>query len=252
MIEEIANDALFGYGLIFCRFGSALLFLPGLGESYVSARARLGFAIILSILFYPILASVLPKMPSDSIEMTLIIASEIIIGLFFGLLIRILQSVMHIAGMKIAFMSSLSSATLFDTNQSTQGSVIGGFLSVAAITLIFTSGLHQVLIKALFDTYRIIKVNQFNYFQDFAEISIDYVSETFLIAFKVAAPTILIGLVLYLSAGLMSRLMPTMQVFFVLIPLQVASVIFIMGLSISAILMVYLNFIEEKIEIFLQ
>lgn len=250
MLEEIANNTLFGYGLIFCRFGSALLFLPGLGESYVSARARLALTILMAILFYPILSSQFPPMPAEPIEMSIVLAYEILVGLFLGLLIRILQTVMHVAGMKIAFMSGLSTAMLFDTNQSTQGSVIGGFLSVAAITLIFTSELHHVMIKAIFNTYNLIKVADYSKLDGFTEISIGFISETFLTAFKIAAPTVVIGLLLYLSAGLMSRLMPSMQVFFVLIPIQVGIVLLFMGLSVTAILMIYLNFIEDKISSF--
>lgn len=247
MLEEITNNALFGYGLIFCRIGSALIFLPGLGEVYVSARARLGLAVLFTMISYPLLSSLFPPMPADSIELALYLASEVLVGTFFGLLIRILQTVMHITGMKIAFMSGLSTAMLFDTNQSTQGSVIGGFLSVAAITLIFTTDLHHVMIKSLFDTYQLIKVGEYDSIIKLSGLSIEFISETFLVAFKIAAPTIIIGLILYIAAGLMGRLMPTMQVFFVLVPVQIMIVFLFIAMSISIMLMVYIGFIEDKV-----
>ncbi len=251
MLEEITNNALFGYALIFCRFGAALIFLPGLGEVYVTSRARLAMAILLTVIFYPLLSSTFPPMPKESVGLALYLAGEVVTGTFFGLLIRILQTVMHIAGMKIAFMSGLSTAMLFDTNQSTQGSVIGGFLSVAAITLVFTTDLHHVMLKALFETYQLIKVGEYRSLTMFSELSIDFISQTFFLAFKISAPTIIIGLVLYIAAGLMGRLMPTMQVFFVLVPVQVVSVFLFIAMSISVMLMVYISFVEDKILIFI-
>lgn len=251
-LTELTNNAIFHYAIIFSRIGSVMLFIPGFGESYVYARARLGLALMLCLVLFPVLSPGLPPMPSDLIEVMLILGGEITIGIFIGLLMRVIQATLHIAGMKIAFMTGLSTATLFDANQSTQGSVLGGFLSVVAITLFFTSGLHHTVFKALAESYTILEVAKMPPMDDFANTLSQIVGETFLIAFKIAAPTILVGSLLYLAAGLMGRLMPTMQVFFILMPIQIYVGFLFVAMALSAMMLVYINYFEEKIiELFL-
>lgn len=247
MLQEITTDALFHYAVIFCRLGSIFLFIPGFGESYVATRARLSLAMISSLVFYPLLSENFPAMPEEILHIFLILLGEITIGLFIGLMMRLIQSVLHITGMKIAFMSGLSTATLFDANQSTQGSVIGGFLSVIGITLFFTTGLHHIVFSSFYESYEVFRPNQTLPFNGLAETSYRLLSEVFLIAFKISTPIIITGLMLYLAAGLMGRLMPSMQVFFVLLPIQILTGFLFLGLSISTMMLVYINFFEEQL-----
>lgn len=225
-----------------------LLFVPGMGESYVTSRARLAIGLTVSAFLYPILYELLPQqIPNSLIEIAKILIFETTIGVFFGLLLRIIQASLHIAGMKIAYMSGLSTATLFDVNQSTQGSVIGGFLTVVGITLFFTTNLHHILIIGITESFSFLRVNGDLPTEDFAFLSFTFLSDAFLIAFKISAPVIIVGLMLYLVAGLMGRLMPNMQVFFVLLPVQIFIGFLFLGLSLSTFFLVYINFFEEKL-----
>jgi flagellar biosynthetic protein FliR len=246
-INELTNNAIFHYAVIFARLGSIMLFIPGFGEAYVSARARLGLALLFCLVVYPIISPKLPPMPADILYSFLILAGEITIGIFIGLMMRIIQGTLHIAGMKIAFMTGLSTATLFDANQSTQGSVIGGFLSVIGITLFFTTNLDHVVFKAIAESYDIMLVAQMPPFNEFAETAGKLLSESFFVAFRISAPVILVGLMLYLAAGLMGRLMPTMQVFFILMPIQIYVGFLFMGLALSGMMLAYMSFFQDKI-----
>ncbi len=246
-LTELSNNALFHYAIIFSRIGSVMLFIPGFGESYVSTRSRLGLALMLCLVLFPIVSPILPPMPGDMFMSFLILAGEVTTGIFIGLLMRIIQATLHIAGMKIAFMTGLSTATLFDANQSTQGSVIGGFLSVLGITLFFTSGLHHVVLKSFAESYSLIEAAKMPPLDDFVATMARTTGDSFLVAFKISAPVILVGTMLYLSAGLMGRLMPTMQVFFILMPIQIYVGFLFVGMALSSMMLVYINFFEDRL-----
>jgi len=207
MLAEFTNDIIFQYAVIFARLGSVFLFMPGIGESYVTSRSRLAIGLTVSLIFFPLLKDITPPMPETIIEMFLILLGEVTVGIFIGLMMRVIQSTLHIAGMKIAFMSGLSTATLFDANQSTQGSVIGGFLSVIGITLFFTTNLHHIFFQSFYESYQVMAPASMPLLNSFSLKVIGYLSASFLIAFKISAPVITCGLMLYLGAGLMGRLM---------------------------------------------
>ena len=247
MLQDITDNMIFHYALIFARFGTLMLFIPGFGESYVTARSRLSLALVVTLVLFPILSPSLPKLPSNFLSLTILMLREITIGLFFGLVLRVIQGTLHIAGMKIAFMAGLSAATLFDANQSTQGSVIGGLLSILGIILFFTTNLHHLFLAGFNETYKIFPLSEPVPFDQIAASFYATISKTFSIAFKISAPVIIVGTMLYLSAGLIGRLMPNMQVFFVLLPVQIGVAILFLFLSLSSISLIYIRFFEEKL-----
>lgn len=251
MILDLASNALFSYALIFARLGAALLFLPGMGETYVSARIRLAMALLISLVMYPSVSEILPKLPENFLIIFIYLLKEITVGIFIGLFSRVLISTMHTAGMKISYMNGLSSAMLFDTNQSSQGSIVGIFLSIVAITLFFVTELHHLTFYSIHESFITIPTAKPLPLEGFAEIISKLVSEVFLVSFKIASPIIIIGLFLYLASGLIARLMPNMQVFFVLIPIQIWISFFVIMGSISIMMLVFMNFYEEKLYLFL-
>jgi len=249
MLEPITTLMLFHYGLVFCRVGAAVMLFPGIGEIYVSPRVRLTLAFFVTIILTPILQANLPAPGNGIVNTTLIILSEIVIGLYIGMLTRMIQAVLHVAGMIIAFQSSLASALLFDANQGSQGSVVGNFMTVVGVTLLFTTELHHMLLQGAAQSYQVFPVAQGLPFGDAAHYGTQVLSGGFKIAFRIASPLIVVGLLIYLAAGIMGRLMPSMQVFFVLVPLQLYVGFLLLMLSLSAAMTWYLEFFRQTMAI---
>lgn len=249
-LSYLTDNLIFQFALLVCRVGGVLMFAPGFSEAYVSARSRLALALCVSFILYPLMQSQLPVAHPEIFRNFLYLLAEITIGLYIGLYIRVMQAILHIVGMVIAFMTGLSSAMLFDANQSTQGSVIGGFLTLVGITLFFASGLHKYIIQGIYYSYTLFPVGGVPPMADFANSFGKIINDSFLVAFQISAPVIVVCTLLYLTAGLMGRLMPAMQVFFVILPLQIYIGFLFVALSFSAMFIAYINFYEDKLKIF--
>ncbi len=251
MLIQFASDTMYHFLLIFVRLGTALMFLPGIGEIYVTPRFRLVAALILSAATLPIIAPLLPANPGSALALGIVLVAEATTGIFIGMIGRMLQSTLHIAGMIVAFQSSLASALLFDATQGSQGSVIGNFITLVGITLLFTTDLHHVMLAGIIESYGLFAPGKFLQAGDMAEFSARTLSDGFLVAFKMASPLVVVGLCLYLIAGIASRLMPAMQVFFVIVPAQILVSFFILLLTLSSAMMWYLDFFENTMRTFL-
>lgn len=250
MAAELATSTVWVYLLVFCRIGAALLFMPGFGEIYITPRARLLMALVLSVAAMPLVAPLMPPITNDFLQMVLYVSYEIIIGLYIGLLMRVVQGLVHITGMIIAFQSSLASALLFDATQGSQGSVVGNFMTITATTLLFVSDLHHVMIAAIVHSFDMFRYGQSLPVEEFKEVMGRTLSDGFVIAFKMSAPLTIIGLCVFLAGGLMGRLMPNMQVFFVIIPLQIYVGFFFVAATLTTAMMLYLRFFEDTIRLF--
>ncbi|NDF11792.1 MAG: flagellar biosynthetic protein FliR [Proteobacteria bacterium] len=244
MLAQFAASTVFDFFLIFCRVGSLFMLMPGIGEIYVPPRIRLTFALSVTLILMPVIGTKLPAPGADVIHTTVLVLGEVTVGIFIGMLARIIQSTLHIAGMIIAFQSSLASAILFDITQGSQGSVVGTFMTLLGITVFFTSNLHHVMLMGLFNSYDVFAPGKFPPIGDMAEMAPTMLSDSFRIAIGISAPLIVVGVLLYLSAGLMSRLMPQMQVFFILVPIQVLGSFYILMLTLSAGMVWYLEHFE--------
>lgn len=223
MLSAILPAEIFSLLLVFVRVGGAIMMMPGIGDPYVSPRIRLLFALLLAIIVTPVVAPILPPLPGSAVSLVLLVLGEVIIGLFLGGLARLLMAALTTAGMVIAYMSSLANALVDDPSAAQQGSIAGSFLALVALLTIFTLDLHHMLLRGIVDSYELFLPGEALPAGDMAALVARVVSQSFLLSFQIAAPFVAVGLVFYLGIGLLSRLMPQVQVFFVALPLQVTA-----------------------------
>ena len=250
MLEDVAILSMYHFFLIFCRIGSAMMVSPGFGEIYVNGKVRISMALVICLMLTPLLSPSFPPVPVGILQLFIAIVPEIMIGLFFGLIIRMVQSILHIAGMVIAFQSSLASALLFDANQGSQGSVIGNFMTLVGVTLLFATNLHHLILAGIIDSYNLFTVSKYPITSDLAEMISRTLSSGFLVAVKISSPLLVIGLCVYIGSGILGRLMPQMQVFMVMIPAQIYVAFTFVLITFSAGMMWYLDYFKEVIGMF--
>ena len=251
MLSHFLVSELFGFLLVFCRMGSAIMILPGFGEAYVAPRMRLFLAVLFSALLAPVIQK-MPVVPGNTFALVSVVVPEILIGLFIGGLSRMIISALHIAGTIIAYQASLSSSlTQNITSFQGQDSTIGNLLSMTAVVLLFVTDLHHLMLRGLADSYTLFLPGQLPPFDDFSHHATLMMSGVFQTAVQLAAPNIVIGLMLYLGGGILSRLMPNMQIFFILTSPQLLLNFFIMMVSFSAIMLWFMDYFKASLGAFL-
>lgn len=239
----------FSFLLVFCRIGSALMIFPGIGESFVSPKLRLMFALTVSFLMFPVLMPALPAIPQGIPEIAMLVIREILIGLFFSSLLRLLVGTVEITGSIIAVQTGLSNAMILNPTLSVQSALPSAILGIIAITLIFTTGLDHLLLRAMFDTYELFPVKEELIMGDVAQTYIKLMSSSFRIGIELAAPFLLIQLMLNVALGFMQRMMPQVQLFLVMMPVQLWVGITLFMVTISAMLTVWLRYFNESLGI---
>ena len=246
-LNWLPNTA-FLYLLLFSRIGTILMLMPALGEDMIPARMRLGFALAFTLVVYPLLSASLPVMPESIIDIIGLIFHEIAIGMILGGIARITVMATQVAGAIIAFQTGLSSAMAADPTQvGVQGAVFGSFLSFLGMVLIFATDLHHVALAATYDSYMVFPLDAPLMFDDAAQLAIKTVAGAFSIGVQMSAPFIVFGLVFNLGAGILARLMPAMQVFFVLMPANIMIGLILFALLLTSMMGWYLTAFENHL-----
>ena len=147
----------FGFVLVIARVGTTLLVGPGLGETEIPATVRVALAVVLAALVFPLLQANLPPLP-DSVPMLLsLIGIEILVGAWLGFMARMLVMALAMAGGMISFMVGLSSVLQIDPSLGTQVAALQRAMGLAAVALLFASGLYLLPVQAVMGNYEVIR-----------------------------------------------------------------------------------------------
>ena len=230
--------------LTFARIGTMVMLLPGLGELTVSPRVRLTIALVLTAVILPLHRTDYQVDLRSFGPVVVVLIEEILIGAVLGLTARLTIAALQVAGTVAANQMGLGFVTAVDPTQGQQGMLVGNFLAVLGVTLIFATDLHYLVIAALNDSYTLFKPGELPLMGDVANVLTGSVASAFRIGVQLAAPFLVFGLLFNLGLGVLSRLMPQMQVFFVGMPLSILVGFLILMLVLGAMMMTFLGHVE--------
>ncbi len=249
--EQWLTAEAFAAFLVFARVGAAVALLPGIGEVYVSTRIRLIFAGGLALLLAPVVRAQLPVEPGTPVELLILLATEIGIGIFIGSATRMTLNALQTAGAIVGMQTSLSAAMAFDPSTAQQGALTGSFLGAVALIVIFAGDFHHLMIRAIADSYTLFPPGETWPVGDFSRVMVQLVASSFSLGVRMAAPFIVFGVVFFLGLGLLARLMPQMQVFFVSQPAQILLGLMLLAATLVASMLVFINSFEDTMAMFI-
>jgi flagellar biosynthetic protein FliR len=238
--------------LVFARVGAMVMLLPQIGEAGVPARVRLILALAISFALAPTVMSQYPQTaPATSAALSILIAKETTIGVLVGAMARIIMSALHVAGYLIATQTGLAYAQTLDPTQGETGAVMGNFLSILGTLMIFLTNLHHLAIGAIAGSYRLMPPGEALPTADMAQLTIALVSGSFALGFQLAAPFLVFGFAVYAGLGILARLMPQLQIFFVAVPINIVCGFLILLAMLGAMMTVFVNYYAAQMANFL-
>ena len=252
MLSELINLNLFTFLLVFCRIGMAFSLLPGIGSQQVPIKARLGFALAVTLIVTPMLKDFLPAEPREVSLLALLLISEVLIGAFIGLIPRVLMAALHTTGTILAMMASMANMFVRDAVAEQQSSVLSSYLGMIAVTLIFVTNSHHLMLAAVYDSYTLFQPAAGPMIGDMSDYLAHRVADSFRIGVQLAMPLIISGVSYYLLLGIMGRLMPALPVFFFGMPIQILMQVYLVMVTVSAMMMVFMRYFEDGLYSFTQ
>lgn len=244
-LDAIITGGIFTFLMVFVRIGSAMMMMPGFGDNFIPAQIRLLFALALSLVLTPILQDYLPGQPPTATALVVLLVLEATIGIFIGMIARVIVMALATAGMVISMQSALASAQVFNPTLGGQGSLVGSLLALLGVVMIFAADLHHMLIVAARDSYELFPVGGVLDTSSMADLMAQMVSGSFLLGIQIAAPFMVVALIMYLGFGVLARLMPQIQIFFLALPVQILVSLITLLLVLSAGMLFFLKEFES-------
>jgi flagellar biosynthesis protein FliR len=226
----------FAFVLIMARVGAAMTLLPGLGEAEPPTMVRLGLSIGVTALLLPGIAPLVPPVPEAGLQAGFMIAAEVITGLWLGWLARLLALALPIAGQFISYMLGVANVLQPDPELGGEATPIARLFAIVAPVAILVTGLYRLPLAALAGSYRLIPAGTLLPAADSAETAVRAVAAAFTLAVRLASPFLLVAIVWHVAIGLLARLVPRLQVYFVAMPGQILGGIVLLAVLATSLL----------------
>jgi len=237
-----SREALVAGFTVFLRIGAAMATLPAFGEQGVPARIRLAAALAFTALVAPMVEVPAAASLAD-VALSLTLVNEVLIGLAFGIGLRLLVLALQVAGSMAAQSTSLAQIFGASPNVDPQPA-IGHILVVAGLALAAISGLHVQVVAALVESYRVLPVGSVLGAGAAMDWGVERVSAAFGMAFSLAAPFIIAALVYNIALGVINRAMPQLMVAFVGAPAITAGGLILLFFSAPFLLALWLEALQ--------
>lgn len=221
MLQEVTIDFVFHFMLIFARLGAAFSTFPALGDKSIMMRARVMFAVLVTFVSYPIIAEHLPKYTENFGQIVSLIIIELLIGFIIAIGAKIYFLGLNVVGQILSMQSGLGAATFFDPIQRSQVAIFTTFLFIATTSAIFASDTHYLFIQGVIESYTRFPPGELLKVSDVSNFVTHIINDSFILAFKMSAPFLIVSIAILVGSGVLSRLMPNLQVFFVVTPAQI-------------------------------
>jgi flagellar biosynthetic protein FliR len=237
--------------LTFCRAGAMIMLLPVIGDAGVPPRVRLAFALAVSWALISTTQQFYPSATPPTLQLATLIAREVTAGVLVGAMARLIMSALETAGFLIATQTGLAFATAFDPSQGTQGAMVSTFLSLIGALLVFESGLHHLAIGAISGSYTLMPPDRLFATADMAQLTLSLASGSFALGLQLAAPFMVFGLLTYVILGVLARLMPQLQIFFLAMPINIFAGFALLMLFLGTMMTMFLDFFADQMRVFM-
>lgn len=250
MEHYATGQQVFAGGLVFARLAAIVMLIPGFGETFVPARIRLSLALLLALILFPIVGAAVPPIPATVSGVAGAVIKETLIGLMIGTILRIFMTSLASAGEIVSIQTTLGFAQTANPTQAAPSTTLGTFLQLIGIMLIMTTNLHHLFLSAIVRSYTIFPFTRVIQVADANALAVQTLSRSFALGVQLAAPVVAFSLIFNIAAGLVGRVMPQFQIYFVSAPLMIVLGLSLFALSLGTIGIVWIDHYRDLVATF--
>jgi flagellar biosynthetic protein FliR len=202
--------------LLMARMGGLMVFAPFFGSAAVAPVIRVILTISFSVALFPLVKTDLPR-PADFDSFFFVLCGELLVGMLLGLVGRLFLASLEIAGQIMGFQMGFAVIKVIDPQTNSESPVMSILQNIVGILIFLSINGHHWFVQAIVDSYQI--VGRGISLSGAVELQlIRSAGEMFVLGMKIAAPLVVVLLIVDILLGIVGRAAPQLHVLVVGLP----------------------------------
>jgi flagellar biosynthesis protein FliR len=223
------------YVYVLARVGGLIAVAPLFSANFIPKQLRVMLALVLALVIAPTQLAAATSPPASLISLALIVAQELVVGLFLGLGTAVLLSGAQVAGQIVSQMSGLSLAEVYSPGADADLPLLSQLLFLTSLAVFLLIGGQRLLISALLETYSAVPIGSAALPRAVATLVPSVLAESFSLALRVAAPAMVALSLGTILLGLVGRTLPQANFWSLGFALNTAIAMLVLAVSVGAI-----------------
>jgi flagellar biosynthetic protein FliR len=210
--------------MAFLRIATVFFMLPILGENVVPPQLRIAISLVMALCLWPVIEAPIRQTGNvlqwSPIALAIATFREVVYGLAIAFSARLIIFAAEIGASLVGINMGFSTATIFSVASNREESPFAAYQGWIAIVLILGLNIHHVFIEGLATSFKTIPIGPIADGATLARSAATVVTSAFLLGIKLAAPLIVIQLLVNVTLGCLTRAVPQLNVFVLSFPLS--------------------------------
>lgn len=233
MLPDFPQAEFAAFALILLRVTVLLFLSPIFGSNLVPIQVKAAMSLVFALMLTPVVNIDAPALPDDVLSYIPIIAGEVFVGMAIGLTMRMILEGVQMAGQYIGYQMGMAIVNVIDPQTGSQSSVLSQIAYILALIIFLSVNGHYIVIKALVESFELIPIGRPIISEPVIQEIMKNMAGLFIIAVKIAAPTLAVLFGVKVAMGIVAKAVPQMNVLFVGMPLYIIVGMMVFGFSLS-------------------
>jgi flagellar biosynthetic protein FliR len=220
LLRQIGEQHVIGFFLVLARVGPLFIVAPLFSSKMFPARARGVAAVALAVGLSP-LAMKDQHVPTDALSLAGLIGKEALVGFAFAFAISVLFAAVSVAGSFLDTLIGFSYGGLVDPVNGNQSSVLSQLYTLIGVMVFIAIGGEAWMVQGLAKTYDLVGITEMPAIGALVGGAQHTFASIFVSAVEIAAPVLIALIITDAGFGVVSRVMPQLNVFAVGFPAKI-------------------------------
>jgi flagellar biosynthesis protein FliR len=227
------------------RTGAWMMLAPPFNSRLLPGTVKALLSIGLTLPLAPYLRSTVPSLQTADIIASA--ALQVFVGASLGFLTYLMFAALQAAGDMLDLFGGFTLAMGYDPLSLNQSSVFGRFYNLVAVTILFASDGHQVILRGFLQSFRTMPLNLTFNVGTLSQLILKGFGEMFIAALQIAGPLVAVLFLTDVAFGLLNRVAPALNAFQLGFPAKIFLVLLLSGLAITTLPQVVEQIVDKGV-----
>lgn len=242
---ELSTPTLLAILLGTVRASAWLVSCPPFNSRLLPAPVKALLALALALPMAPMLVAQAPQPVFTALVVSA--AEQVAVGAALGFVTALFFAAIQAAGDLIDVFGGFSLAFGFDPLSATSTSVFGRFYNLVAVTLLFASNGHLMVLRGFLQSYEALPLNETLSLGQLSRLLHEGLGEMFMAALQISGPLVAVLFLTDVAFGLLTRVAPALNAFVLSFPAKIFITLALAGTALMVLPRALDNLIESAV-----